>query len=126
MITFFKAVIIRNYIVLILHKPPLHQPPKITTASDTLDLAYLEPHLQWRYSLLRKGKYAAPKDGAQQKSIPQSAKAKPKKPPNNLSTEQHSMKTISSGGKPVVGRSPMEVEQALRNRTPTKYQLLAI
>ena len=71
-----------------------------------------------------KGKRAAPKDGARRKSIPRLVKIKPKNPPNDIRVKTPQPK--AANGKPIAGRSPEEIEQALRHSSLPEEHILEI
>ena len=106
-------MILRTYLVLVLHDTHLEQPPTMTSTSDTTKPSSRDPRARRLKRVNHKGqeKRASPEDALRRKSIPRSAKIKTKISLHD-STTVKTPPAKAADGKPIAGRSP---EEALRD-----------
>ena len=125
-ITFFRFETLLTFPVLLLRNPPAAQPTTMTSTSYPPKPATrnLSPRRSTPDSLPGKGKRPDPRDVKRRKNIPRTTKKKPKT--KSLEPTMVHTSAKAADGKPVAGRSPMEVDQALRDRSLPEAHILAI
>ena len=120
-------MILLTFLVPALRNPPAAPPTTMTTTvhPPKPSIRYPRPRRSARDSHPGKDKRPGLKDVSRRKSTPRTAKKKPKKT-KSLVPSMARIIAKAADGKPVAGRSPTKVDQALRERSLPEDHILAI